>query len=192
MSEKPATAPIVPALKTRRVVTGHDAEGQSMVVEDANCRVSVAMWHEDFVVTDAWRVDSLPTTNAQYVDPCRTMELEALPTGNVCRIVQFPPDSWYMGRVGHAADFEELGSTGAGARTGTADSPHALMHRTNTVDYIIVVSGEVYAVLDRGEVLLRQGDVLIQRGTNHAWSNRSDRPCMVVAVLNGAEPLNAR
>ena len=57
------------------------------------------------------------------------------------------------------------------------------MHRTRTIDYAIVLSGEIYAVLDEGEVLLKAGDVLIQRATNHAWSNRGDRPCRIAFVL---------
>jgi quercetin dioxygenase-like cupin family protein len=63
-----------------------------------------------------------------------------------------------------------------------------MMHITNTVDYIIVLQGEIYAVMDQGETLLRPGDVLIQRGTNHSWHNRSDEPCVIAAVLVSADP----
>jgi uncharacterized cupin superfamily protein len=66
---------------------------------------------------------------------------------------------------------------------------HPGMHRTGTVDYCIVLSGEIWAVLDEGEVLLRAGDCLVQRGTNHAWSNRSDAPCTIAFVLVAAERL---
>jgi len=62
------------------------------------------------------------------------------------------------------------------------------MHRTRTLDYAIVLSGEIWAVLDEGEVLLRAGDCLVQRGTNHAWSNRSDVPCTIAFVLVAAAP----
>jgi quercetin dioxygenase-like cupin family protein len=57
------------------------------------------------------------------------------------------------------------------------------MHRTNTLDYAVVLCGEIWAVLDEGEVLLKAGDVLVQRGTSHAWSNRTDRPARVAFVL---------
>jgi quercetin dioxygenase-like cupin family protein len=57
------------------------------------------------------------------------------------------------------------------------------MHRTKTVDYGIVLSGEIYLVVDEGETLLKPGDVVVQRGTNHAWSNRSDEPCRMAFVL---------
>ncbi len=63
------------------------------------------------------------------------------------------------------------------------------MHKTCTVDYCIVLSGEIWAVLDEGEVLLRAGDCLVQRGTHHAWSNRTDEPCTIAFVLVAAKPL---
>ena len=68
-------------------------------------------------------------------------------------------------------------------------SRHPGMHKTSTVDYAIVLSGEIYALMDEGEVLLAAGDVLIQRGTNHAWSNRTDAPAYVAFVLIDAEPV---
>jgi quercetin dioxygenase-like cupin family protein len=61
------------------------------------------------------------------------------------------------------------------------------MHKTDTVDYCVVLSGEIWAVLDESEVLLRAGDCLVQRGTNHAWSNRSDEPCLIAFVLMAAK-----
>jgi quercetin dioxygenase-like cupin family protein len=63
------------------------------------------------------------------------------------------------------------------------------MHKTNTVDYAIVLSGEIYAVLDESEVLLRAGDCLVQRGARHAWSNRTEKPCVIAFVLVAAKPL---
>jgi len=59
---------------------------------------------------------------------------------------------------------------------GKSGRRHPGMHKTRTVDYCIVFSGEIWAVLDEGEVLLRAGDCLVQRGTHHAWSNRTDEP----------------
>ena len=63
------------------------------------------------------------------------------------------------------------------------------MHRTGTVDYAIILEGEIWAVMDEGETLMREGDVLIQRGTNHAWSNRTDQPAYVAFVLIDAAPV---
>ena len=77
--------------------------------------------------------------------------------------------------------FAEIGD--AHASTVKAKSPHPLMHRTESVDYGIVISGEMTLVLDKGETLLKAGDVVIQRGTNHAWANRSGKPCRMLFIL---------
>jgi uncharacterized cupin superfamily protein len=60
------------------------------------------------------------------------------------------------------------------------------MHRTDTVDYAIMLEGEMVAIMDSGETVLRAGDVLVQRGTNHAWANRSGRPARIAFVLIAA------
>ena len=68
------------------------------------------------------------------------------------------------------------------------DAETAAMHETQTTDYAIVIEGEIWAVMDEGETKMSVGDVLVQRGTNHAWSNRSDKPAAVAFVLIGAKP----
>lgn len=67
------------------------------------------------------------------------------------------------------------------------NEPHPMMHQTPTLDYIIILSGELYLIMEEGETLLKPGDIVIQRGTNHAWSNRSNEPCIQLAVLIDAE-----
>ena len=66
-----------------------------------------------------------------------------------------------------------------------------MMHKTSTVDYIIVLKGEIHAIMDKGETMLKAGDVLIQRGTNHSWSVRGRKPCIIAAVLVSARPVAA-
>ena len=66
------------------------------------------------------------------------------------------------------------------------------MHKTLSVDYIIVLKGEIYAIMDKGETLLKPGDILVQRGTNHSWSVRGTEPCIIVAILVSAAPLGAK
>ena len=66
-----------------------------------------------------------------------------------------------------------------------------MMHKTGTVDYIVVLKGEIYAVLEKGETLLKPGDVFIQRGTNHSWSVRGDEPCIVAVVLVNAKAVSS-
>lgn len=80
-----------------------------------------------------------------------------------------------------AAAFAEIGESRAG--TGQANSRHKLMHRTETLDYGIVTEGEVWLVLDEEEVHLKRGDVVVQRGTNHAWSNRTEAMARMVFIL---------
>lgn len=83
---------------------------------------------------------------------------------------------------------EAFSSIGAGhASDGASDDP--MMHKTTTVDYLVVVKGEIWAILDEGEVRLKQGDVMVQRGTNHSWSVRTDEPCLLAAVLVDAAPV---
>lgn len=178
-----------PALVTRRVVTGHDDRGRSIIASDALNPVNVAIWHPDFVLNEVWREPGLPADNAASGEPCQNANLEPTAQGNVVRIVHFPPDADYVNKADVAAGFAAMGESGEAAAASYADAPHPLMHRTNTVDYIVVISGEIYAVMEQGETLLRQGDVLIQRGTNHAWSNRSQMPCLVAAILNAAQPM---
>ena len=77
--------------------------------------------------------------------------------------------------------FEQIGD--AQASTVKADSPHPLMHRTESVDYGVVIEGEMTLVLDDSEVLLKPGSVVVQRGTTHAWANRSGKLCRMLFVL---------
>ena len=78
---------------------------------------------------------------------------------------------------------------GEGHRPSGRPSRHPGMHRTKSIDYIIVLKGEIHAVMEKGETLLRAGDILVQRGTNHSWSVRGGEPCIVAAVLVDAKPL---
>ena len=101
------------------------------------------------------------------------------------RVVEFPPDSqWRSHADGRAA----FGSIGAG-HVSDRMSSDPLMHRTDTVDYAVVLKGEIHALMDRGDTLLRPGDVLVQRGTNHSWSVRGSEPCIVAFTLVSAAPL---
>jgi uncharacterized cupin superfamily protein len=106
--------------------------------------------------------------------------LEPPPGGSVCRVVTFPPERDHLSKVS-ARDvqnyFEAMGSPGAS--THHSKSPHPYMQKTRTLDFCLVLEGEITLVLDTQEVHLRAGDTVVNRGTNHAWSNRSNRPCSV-------------
>jgi mannose-6-phosphate isomerase-like protein (cupin superfamily) len=124
------------------------------------------------------------------VGDCATIppSLEPPPSGSVCRIVTFPPDEEFMGKIGQhdvEAFFRDMGSPGASTYLPAA--PHPYMQKTRSLDLCIVLEGEITLVLDTEEVDLRAGDTVVQRGTNHAWSNRSGRPCTIaIAAQDGA------
>ena len=175
----------------RRIITGHDAQGRSIIVADAASPHAMNMAGvETFGVTDLWKTTSAPADNSGVADPCSSNIVLAPPAnGTVVRVVEFPPDKDYIGKWKREAAFASLGESGAHAIDPSA-SRHEAMHRTASVDYAIVIDGEICAVLDTTETLMRAGDVMIQRGTNHAWSNRSDHPAMVAFVLIDAKPLD--
>jgi hypothetical protein len=145
---------------------------------------------ENFGVTDIWKTTSTPADNRRYEDVCTSqITLAPPPRGTVLRLVEFPPDKEYIGRWKRTEAFGSMGDSGLDA-IDASSTRHEGMHRTASVDYAIVIEGEIWAVLDETETLMRQGDFLVQRGTNHSWSNRSDKPALVAFVLIDAEPLD--
>jgi hypothetical protein len=113
-------------------------------------------------------------------DPCpegKPMPLHPPSGGNVFRIVEFSPEASWIDDVGRSKDnWLPLTSVDGGAR-------HPFMHRSETIDYAICLSGQIWCLLDDSEVLMKAGDVMIQRGTNHAWKNSFEEPCRMVFVL---------
>ena len=169
----------------RRIVTGHDSQGRSIFLEDGSAPNVFRPSHSPNVgLTNLWLLESVPAADADGPDPtAQPFRLEPPAAGNVVRIVEFPPDK-ERNYGQQAALFQQYGASQAH----DAAARHPGFHKTSSVDYAIVVEGEIWAMMDIGETLMRTGDVLIQRATNHAWSNRSDRIARVVFVLNGAEP----
>ena len=144
---------------------------------------------DTFGVTDLWKTYSAPADNSEEGDACRgPIMLAPPPHGSVFRIVEFPPEEDYIGKWNREQALS-MGESGAQSVTEPSDR-HEAMHRTATTDYAIVLEGEIWAVLDGAETLMRPGDVLVQRGTNHAWSNRSKGRCLVAFVLIDAKPLD--
>lgn len=173
--------------RVRRVLTGHDAKGRSTFIADGlapNVKEMSAM--PGLALTDLWETSGAPASNEGLADAAaRPVHLEPPKNGTILRIVEFPPDSAWR----HATDGKDgFKSIGAGhAQDRSSSDP--MMHKTSTVDYIIVLKGEISAIMDSGEKLLRAGDVLVQRGTNHSWSVRGTEPCIVAAVLVSAKPV---
>jgi hypothetical protein len=172
--------------QVRRVLTGHDADGSSTIIADgfaANMKEMPA--GSGLAVTELWET-SVPADNAGKSDAGnRKVRLEPPKQGTLFRIVEFPPDSQWQNRADARDWAKALDATHAPDRS----SADPMMHKTSTVDYIVVLRGEIYAILDKGETLLKPGDVFIQRGTNHSWSVRGSEPCIVAVVLVDAKPL---
>ena len=171
----------------RRIVTGHDKAGKAIVISDgpvAHLRTSPE--RPGVAFTNLWTTARMPAEVHGSVDPVTpAMTLAPSPHGTNFRIVEFGPEQDYIAGVDAAAARAAFASLG-GAAHALAEggkSRHPFMHRTKTVDYGIVLAGEIYLVLDDSEVLMRAGDICIQRGTNHAWSNRSDAVCTMAFVL---------
>lgn len=177
----------------RRIVTGHDKKGRSIIVSDApSPHVMNIRGVPNLGVTDLWRTSQTPAKNDGPTDTCTAPITLAPPNlGSVLRVVEFPPDKDYIGTWKRDEGFASLGESGAEALAHNAER-HEMMHCTQSIDYAIVLSGEIWAVLDEDEVLMKSGDVLVQRGTNHAWSNRTTEQCLVAFVLIDADPLDNR
>lgn len=173
--------------KIRRVITGHDENGKSVFIVDGDATAVKEMDSmPGLALTDIWQTGGAPASNAGNADAAdRPVVLEPPANGTIFRVVEFPPDSQWRGR---ADARDAFGSIGADHATDdSSDDP--MMHKTATVDYLLVLKGEIWAILDDGEVCLKQGDVMVQRGTNHSWSVRTDEPCLLAAVLVSAEPV---
>ena len=161
---------------TRRVVTGHDAAGRAVVLMDGAAPNAKLRKATGLTSTLLWVTDESPADNTGSADAAdREIGVAPPPRGSIFRMVDFPPAA-EAGAVDNAAMLKEMGLAGDHGGAGT-------MHRTRSVDYAIVISGEIDMLLDGSEVHLRAGDVLVQRGTNHAWVNRGKKSCRIAFVL---------
>ena len=175
--------------KIRRVVTGHNAEGKSVFVMDAPSPHVFSRGTGSVVVTELWETRATPADNRGNEDAInRVFRLPPPRHGSVLRIIEYPPDAQRLPALAHERDAPADGS-GRHEALDRANPRHPGFHKTSSVDYAIVLAGEIVALMDEGEVALKAGDVLIQRGTNHAWSNRTDQPATLAFVLIDAEPL---
>jgi hypothetical protein len=173
-----------------RVLTGHDADGRAVAAQVGPLpHVAHFAAIPGTVFHEIWATAGAPAPVDNGPDP--TLGPLTLPPprhGTRIRIVDIPPDTEDFLRHGAArmqAAFAQMSDPQAS--TVAEDSPHPLMHRTESVDYGVVLHGECTLVLDRGEVVLRPGHVVVQRGSNHAWANRSGAVCrMLFVLLDGA------
>ncbi len=155
----------------RRVVTGHNAHGRSIIVMDGpSPHVLELEGMPGLALITLWVTGRAPAANVGPADAAaRPVVLEPPARGTI-----------YRGKA-----FAAMGADHAMDRS---EARHPGMHKTSTVDYALVLDGEIWALMDEGETLLKAGDCLVQRGTNHAWSNRTDGPCRVAFILVSSEP----
>jgi hypothetical protein len=172
--------------RVRRVVTGHDGDGNSVFIADGEATNVMEMGSDSgLAITELWETTATPASNQGSVDAGnRKPRLEPPRNGTLFRIVEFPPDSRWQNR----ADARKWAEAIDASHVPDRKSSDPMMHKTNTIDYIVVLKGEIYAIVDKAETLLRPGDVFIQRGTNHSWSVRGNEPCIIAVVLVDAKP----
>ena len=167
----------------RRVLTGDDAHGRSSIVEDGpSPAVRMVPERPGYRVTNLWCTAAAP---APVGAPDRIAQHQGVsppPGGTVLRIIDFPPEPTDPKALQHMLE-ATFGSMYRDAQHAPRPGEHPGMHCTDTVDYALMLEGEMIAIMDEGETVLRKGDVLIQRGTNHAWSNRSGQPARMAFVL---------
>ncbi|MBL4895070.1 MAG: cupin domain-containing protein [Emcibacter sp.] len=173
--------------KVRRVVTGHNEQGESTVIFDGNSpHITETESMPGLFMTELWETSASPVDNKGQKDSAeRQVTLDPPENGSVFRIVEFPPEGSWRDSADGSAAFASMGASDAHQ----SDSSDPMMHKTNTIDYIVIIKGEIYAILDDSETLLRQGDTFIQRGTVHSWRVNGNEPCVLAVVLINANPV---
>ena len=174
----------------RRIVTIDDARGAShAVIDEPSPDVRTDPARPGWASTRIWvTTASPPTVPRQYRDALLLPQMMVPPPhGSLCRIVTIPPDASWRGKIGAgevAAHFQAMGAPRASSYGLRASHPY--MQQTRTLDFCLILDGEVTLMLDTEEVALEAGDTVVQRGTNHAWSNRSDKPCRIAISSHDA------
>lgn len=177
--------------RVRRVVTGHDKKGKAIVISDGPApSVRTNPLRPGHISVDVWKTAASPVMlNSEEPDPTSgPRQIHPPPNGTIIRISEIAPETEAIRNLDPQKAREVFKSMGnEGASTFGRGGRHPFMHRTETLDYAVVLSGEIDLLLDDQDVHLKAGDVVIQRGTNHAWSNRSDKPCRMLYVLIDGE-----
>ena len=168
------------AADIRRVVTGLDAGNKAVALFDS--RLTLNPGKSGIPAANLWITDSSPP-GFSFKDDNATKPIGLSPpdNGTVIRVVEFPPLS-----SDAAAKMDPnlmMKVVGDHAPAKGLPVKHPLMHRTRTVDYAVILSGEIDMMLDDTTVHVKAGDVVIQQATNHAWINRSGQPCRILFVL---------
>jgi mannose-6-phosphate isomerase-like protein (cupin superfamily) len=170
----------------RRVITGHDNDGKSIVVLDGPPACSIG---EDVGgLFELWNTDGNPINTKDRIDRADSEIILSPPrNGSKFRYFQInpTPEGVPMDVMQDMAAeaFKKIGASHH--RVDTAK--HPAMHKTDTIDYIILLKGNVTLILDHEEVDIKPHDVVVQRGTNHAWVNNGNEPALLIAILIDSE-----
>jgi len=170
----------------RRIVTGHDARGDAVILSAAPPTRVVDLSVRGPRFYEVWNTRETPVRIDRDSPEPHEDNLTLVPprNGTRIRVLDIQPETHELRSIDAAEARRHFELVGAGeASTRHQGAPHPFMHRTETVDYGIVLSGEIYLIVDKGEVLCREGDIIIQRGTNHAWANRSTSVCRIAFIL---------
>lgn len=177
--------------RVRRVVTGHDRNGKAIVISDGPApAVRTNPLRPGHVSMDLWKTAASPVilNNAEPDPTLGPRQIHPPRNGTIIRISEIAPETDAIRSLDPQQAKEVFKSMGnEGASTFGRGGRHPFMHRTETLDYAVVLSGEIDLLLDDQDVHLKAGDVVIQRGTNHAWSNRSNKPCRMLYILIDGE-----
>ena len=174
------------ASEIRRVVTGLDANDKAVVLFDS--RVPLRAGPFGLQATNLWVTNSYPLGFSFKDDTAATpVGISPLDNGTKFRVVEFPPlDPATEAKMEPGGLMKAVGPV-APARGRPVT--HPLMHRTRSVDYAVVLSGEIDMVLDDTSVHLKPGDTVVQQATNHAWVNHGTETCRILFVLmNSKQP----
>lgn len=177
----------------RRIITGHDSEGRAVFLSDeVSTHLRPSPVNPNRGLTDLWRTNETPAMNDGTADNAATQVVLTPPkNGSVFRFFQIPPDDADPNKTPEElqadadASFKAMGAE----HNRDPNARHPNMHKTDSVDYIVLLEGEVTLILDEGEVDMKPLDVVVQRGTNHAWSNRGDTNAILAGVLIDAKPV---
>jgi hypothetical protein len=163
----------------RRIITGHNEEGKSIVTYDGAPMFGVN-----------WITNSSPADNKHKNDTAmQKPRLEPPANGSKFSYFLLDPEDPSMSTEELEKQYAASFAAGEASHCRPDTSRHPGMHKTKTVDYIILLEGIVTLLLDEDEVELKPFDVVIQRGTNHAWVNKGPKPALLAAILIDAEPM---
>ena len=172
--------------KVRRVVTGNDSAGKAVVISDDDFSTdsggaSTAQWS----AAELWVNRSTPADLRDHEGRAEdgVYQLQPPKGGAGFRIVWFEPQSHWVNDPANAGNDRLLAKIGARDPGDDAAARNPMMHRTDTIDYAVVMSGECDLLLDDTEVTVRAGDTIVQIGNNHAWVNNSDQPCQIAFIM---------